>query len=171
PTSLKRSFRLPGGAFTVRAVDWKALMCYVYPSVFVPALGSNAAPAMMALIKVAQRVQLYELDEDDLDELDNDIDTWMAYIRQMIDAGIVSPSFSTPNHHYIHHVASTIRSLGPLRMISACCMERTIGDFKQDIRSKNDSGANAQNVLFNKAAIAYATRYGLANDDDDDDDD
>ncbi|SAL96870.1 hypothetical protein, partial, partial [Absidia glauca] len=36
PTSLKRSFRLPGGAFTVRAVDWKALMCYVYPSVFVP---------------------------------------------------------------------------------------------------------------------------------------
>ncbi|SAL97324.1 hypothetical protein [Absidia glauca] len=50
-------------------------------------------------------------------------------------------------------------------------MERTIGDFKQDIRSKNDSGANAQNVLFNKAAIAYATRYGLANDDDDDDDD
>jgi hypothetical protein len=58
---MKRSFRLPGGAFTVCAVDWKALMCYVYPSVFVPSIGSNAAPAMMALIKVAQQVQLYEL--------------------------------------------------------------------------------------------------------------
>jgi hypothetical protein len=134
----------------------------------------------MALIKVVQRTQVLELDDDDVQEIDEDLGVWNTFISTYINSGIIKRSFSTPNHHYLLHIAETIQHLGPLRFLSTRCMERTIGEYKKEIKSTKDTGINASNVLYTRSAINFMQQHhllerrkntisNLNNDDDSDD--
>jgi hypothetical protein len=155
PTALNKTFCFPGGGHPMRGIDWISLVSYILPALLVPLLGVDAATALMAFIKVVQRTQLMEIDDIDLDELDSDLDEWNDFIKKNIADGIVKNSFSTPNHHYLQHITATIKQLGPLRLYSTRCMERTIGEYKKD------TGINASNVLHLRSAIHFLMQHQL----------
>lgn len=65
--------------------------------------------------------------------------------------------------HYLQHVPRTIELLGPMHRYSTRPLERTIGVFKKQIRSKVATAENAANQLFLTAAYRDYGRHRMQN--------
>jgi hypothetical protein len=61
----------------------------------------------------------------------------------------------TINQHYLKHLSYIIFQLGPLRLISARTLERSIQDVKRHIKSKQNPQKNSVTVLMDHYTKAY----------------
>ncbi|SAM01866.1 hypothetical protein [Absidia glauca] len=152
------SFRVPWSKYSTRAVDWIDLVRYVFPALVVPSLPPVAASGVMAIIRFVQLTQRKQITSNDIRMMDEDLNTWNLFIEQMQLESVVARHFITPNHHYLLHVTSAIKNLGPMYSCSTRLMERSIGVLKKAIRSTTDSGANGVNVMVDMSALVYLQR-------------
>ncbi|SAM00094.1 hypothetical protein [Absidia glauca] len=105
------SFRVPWSKYSTRAVDWIDLVRYVFPALVVPSLPPVAASGIMAIIRFVQLTQRKQITNNDVRMMDEDLNTWNLFIEQMQLESVVERHFVTPNHHYLLHVTSAIKTL------------------------------------------------------------
>jgi hypothetical protein len=70
---------------------------------------------------------------------------------QQVETNKIPVSIFTPNMHYLTHLPEMVKKLGPPIGFSARCLERTIGDYKGELRSKVDPGVEAGNNMVKHA--------------------
>ncbi|ORY97174.1 hypothetical protein BCR43DRAFT_513606 [Syncephalastrum racemosum] len=98
------------------------------------------------------------------------IDHWNDYLKGLTNEGRLQQAFFTINHHYFTHTPELIRNMGPMNTYSTFANERTIGEYKRQIRSKKLPATNAANIMVNLAALNRIDRL-RANDSGSPDDD
>lgn len=73
----------------------------------------------------------------------------------------ILPGVLKPTQHYLTHIPYMIERQGVLRAYSGRSMERTIGRYKKQIKSKVAAGANAGNVLVRFALYTHINRLSI----------
>jgi hypothetical protein len=81
--------------------------------------------------------------------------SWSEYLVAQVAGGKLPVDVFTPNQHYLQHLTTMIRHLGPPFAYGARCLERTIGGYKRVLKSTKDTGVEVTNVLVEKAAMNH----------------
>ncbi|KAG2206234.1 hypothetical protein INT45_010584, partial [Circinella minor] len=139
----------PGQA---HAVDWISMLVYVGPTLLIEAFvtkdcSSQAVEAFISLLTVVSISLKWSIYPEDIDRIDQCAKNWHSFAWSILDHNLY-----TANLHYIQHIASMIRVIGPPRAYSARSAERTIGLTSKRIKSKSAVGRNASNELYQLAA-------------------
>ncbi|KAI7846613.1 hypothetical protein BDC45DRAFT_542720 [Circinella umbellata] len=139
----------PGQA---RAVDWISMLVYAGPTLLIEAFVAKdcslqAVEAFISLLTVVSVSLKWSIYPEDIDRIDQCAKNWHSFAWSILDHNLY-----TANLHYIQHIASMIRVIGPPRAYSARSAERTIGLTSKRIKSKSAAGKNAPNELYRLAA-------------------
>ncbi|KAI9271586.1 hypothetical protein BDA99DRAFT_556814 [Phascolomyces articulosus] len=134
-----------------RAVDWIFMLVYTGPTLFIEAfVAKSCSPqAVVAFISLLTEVSVslkWSIYPEDIDRIDH-AESWHSFAWSILDH-----SLYTANLHYIQHIASMIRVIGPPRAYSARSAERTIRLTSKCIKSKSAAGQNASNELYRLVA-------------------
>ncbi|KAG2216889.1 hypothetical protein INT45_010585, partial [Circinella minor] len=150
-----------------RAVDWIVFILYIVPTYIVehldkqqqkcrahkkknPRVLEQAKLALVALSKVYELVLQYEIEPQDIQEIErhsyllaiSNIQIWHTFLNAHMPT-----NFFTINQHYLTHLPECIKKYGNPRMYSARPMERMIGMLKPRINSRTKPASNASNVM------------------------
>jgi hypothetical protein len=105
------------------------------------------------MVRYSRTKILYCVKETNI--IQSSLDFWNRFLVSEVQAKKLPVTIFTPNQHYANHLPDMIRKLGPPIGYSTRCLERTIGVYKQRLRSTIDPGAEASNVLIKLAATNY----------------
>ncbi|KAI9488089.1 hypothetical protein BDB00DRAFT_849943 [Zychaea mexicana] len=132
----------------MRAVDWVVFMQFVLPTLVFEQLvstygaDSSQVVAIMSYVIGCSLALRWEIDQDDLDRIRSNLDTWHMHLKTK-----VTHNMYTVNFHLLRHIPATIEALGPLRGYSTRSAERAIGFFEKHVKSRVSPGANAGNII------------------------
>ncbi|KAG2235289.1 hypothetical protein INT48_007920 [Thamnidium elegans] len=112
---------------------------------------NEGVPAIYNISKVCALATQTEIEHNELEELERHVQEWLLFLKRHIPAN----KFDI-NEHYLSHIAHIIQDMGPFSGFSCRSLERRIGIMKSKIKSRVQSGRNAENIM-----IAYATEQQL----------
>ncbi|KAI8335340.1 hypothetical protein BC941DRAFT_326308, partial [Chlamydoabsidia padenii] len=131
-----------------RAVDWLDFLLYVFPTLVIPNIINNEArEACKHLATGLLLASKWSIKKDDLTLISKSFDAWHHFLRNQINNQSLSPRIFTITQHYLKHVCYMITEMGPLPAVSCRSMERVIGIYAKETKSRCHPGKNLSNVV------------------------
>ncbi|KAI8061308.1 hypothetical protein BDF21DRAFT_479363 [Thamnidium elegans] len=141
-----------GSPGITRGIDYLGFLKFIVPTLV--ATLNEGVPAIYNISKVCALATQTEIEHNELEELERHVQEWLLFLKRHIPAN----KFDI-NEHYLSHIAHIIQDMGPFSGFSCRSLERRIGIMKSKIKSRVQSGRNAENIMIAYATVNYYSRF------------